>query len=135
MSRRTTIAFVVALVLVLAVSITPTFARLAWCSTDPIVTLPDGRVVSVLVEAPVEFAGSEVKVKINAPHGAVLDSVLPGDLVLNVKYKDNESKGEFKLAVDPEGKFPVRVTVSLDNQVVKVIEGETSESVEMEFKF
>ena len=54
MSRRSIVAFLVTVLMVAVVGVVPAGAHVSWCSSDPVVTLPDGSVVNVVVEAPVE---------------------------------------------------------------------------------
>ena len=57
MSRRSIVAFLVTVLMVAVVGVVPAGAHVSWCSSDPVVTLPDGSVVNVVVEAPVEYTG------------------------------------------------------------------------------
>ena len=67
MSRRSIVAFLVTVLMVAVVGVVPAGAHVSWCSSDPVVTLPDGSVVNVVVEAPVEYTGSTVSVNLLAP--------------------------------------------------------------------
>ncbi len=123
MSHRRIMVLLVALVLVAVVGVMPAGAHVSWCSSDPVVTLADGRVVSVLVEAPVEYAGSTVSVNLLAPQGSVLTAVLPGDLDLDVNFNGNFPFQRMHVVAAPHGGFPVRVTVAVDGATVSFVEG------------
>ncbi len=123
MFRRFMISFLMTILIVAVVGVMPAGAHVSWCSSDPVVTLADGSVVNVLVEAPVEFAGSNVFVNMLAPRGSELTALLEGDLNLDVNFHAVQHTNRMFLVVAPQGNFPLRVTVTHNGVTVAYIEG------------
>ena len=149
MSRRSIVAFLVTVLMVAVVGVVPAGAHVSWCSSDPVVTLPDGSVVNVVVEAPVELqdvmptvveapvenTGSTVSVNLLAPRGSVLTAVLAGDLDLDVNFHAVQHANRMFLVVAPHGNFPLRVTVTRDGATVAYAEGESGHALTMWVNF
>ncbi|MBK9096085.1 MAG: hypothetical protein IPM84_25675 [Anaerolineae bacterium] len=135
MSRRSIVAFLVTVLMVAVVGVVPAGAHVSWCSSDPVVTLPDGSVVNVVVEAPVENTGSTVSVNLLAPQGSVLTAVLAGDLDLDVNFHAVQHANRMFLVVAPHGNFPLRVTVTRDGATVAYAEGESGHALTMWVNF
>ena len=135
MSRRSIVAFLVTVLMVAVVGVVPAGAHVSWCSSDPVVTLPDGSVVNVVVEAPVEYTGSTVSVNLLAPRGSVLTAVLAGDLDLDVNFHAVQHANRMFLVVAPHGNFPLRVTVTRDGATVAYAEGESGHALTMWMNF
>lgn len=135
MSRRSIVAFLVTVLMVAVVGVVPAGAHVSWCSSDPVVTLPDGSVVNVVVEAPVEYTGSTVSVNLLAPQGSVLTAVLAGDLDLDVNFHAVQHANRMFLVVAPHGNFPLRVTVTRDGATVAYAEGESGHALTMWVNF
>ena len=135
MSRRSIVAFLVTVLMVAVVGVVPAGAHVSWCSSAPVVTLPDGSVVNVVVEAPVEYTGSTVSVNLLAPQGSVLTAVLAGDLDLDVNFHAVQHANRMFLVVAPHGNFPLRVTVTRDGATVAYAEGESGHALTMWVNF
>lgn len=135
MQRRIALNVMVAVVMLLLVAITPAGAHVSWCSSDPVVVLPDGSVINVIVEAPVDYAGSHVLVGVLAQEGAELTEVINGDLILHASFAAGLHNPNFLVIARPVGNFPLRVTVLRDNVVVEVNEGSPGVPVRMWLQF
>lgn len=135
MSRRSIVAFLVTVLMVAVVGVVPAGAHVSWCSSDPIVTLPDGSVVNVVAEAPVEYIGSTVSINLLAPRGSELTAVLAGDLDLDVNFHAVQHTNGMFLVVAPHGNFPLRVTVTRDGATVAYAEGESGHALTMWVNF
>ena len=134
MQRRILFRVLVAVVVVL-LAVTPAGAHVSWCSSDPVVALPDGSIVNVIVEAPIDFAGSHVAVGVLAQQGAELLEVINGDLVLHTAFAAGLHNPNFLVIAHPVGNFPLRVTVLRDNVVIAVNEGSPGAAVRMWLQF
>lgn len=118
--------------LALAVFVVPVYAHVSWCSSDPIVRLSDGSVFNVVVEAPIEYVGSQVGVNIVTQEGAQLVDVPEGALDLDVDFKANGEEPRFGVTVNPVGNFPLRVIVLKNNVVVAEQEGVSGATVHVQ---
>lgn len=135
MQRRMLVHSLLLVVLTLLAFAVPAGAHVSWCSSDPVVVLPDGSVINVIVEAPIENIGSHVGVGILAQQGSQLTEVIHGDLVLHVAFADPLQNPNFFVVAHPGGNFPLRVTVLRDNVVVQVKEGSPGAAVRMLLQF
>jgi hypothetical protein len=135
MQRRIVLHVTLIVVAVLLAVTAPASAHVSWCSSDPVVVLPDGSVVNVIVEAPIENIGSHVAVGILAQQGSELTEVIHGDLVLHPSFAAGLQNPNFLVLSRPIGNFPLRVTVLRDNVVVQVKEGTPGAVVGMWLQF
>ncbi len=134
MQKRVALRMLIAVVVLLVV-VAPASAHVSWCSSDPVVVLPDGSVLNVIVEAPIENIGSHVVVGMVAQRGAQLTEVIHGDLVLHPMFTAGLNNPSFLVVAQPVGNFPLRVTVLRDNVVVQVKEGTPGNAVTMWLQF
>lgn len=135
MQRRTVLHVMLIVVVALLAATAPASAHVSWCSSDPVVVLPDGSVVNVIVEAPIEYAGSHVIVGVLSQQGSQLTEVINGDLILHPAFAAALPNPRFFVAARPVGTFPLRVTVFRDNVVVQVTEGTPGALVSMWLQF
>lgn len=99
-------SFVPVLVLTLLVlTAAPAIAGLTWCSTDPVVLLPDGSVVHVLVAVPEGHENDLFTLTLTAPAGSRLLGQVP-KLNINVVLRAGPD-GE--MTASHNARFPVMV--------------------------
>lgn len=135
MQRRIVLHVMLVVVTALLAVTAPASAHVSWCSSDPVIVLPDETVLNVIVEAPIEYIGSHVVVNMLGQRGSEMTEVINGDLILDPSFADVLPNPRFFVTARPVGTFPLRVTVLRDNLVVQVIEGRPGTPVNMWLQF
>lgn len=116
----------------LALFVVPVYAHVSWCSSDPVVRLADGSVLNVVIQAPTEYAGSQVGVHIVTQEGAQLVDVPESDLNLDVDFAVAGQGSRFGVSANPSGNFPLRMTVLRDGVPVAEVEGMPGATVHLQ---
>ena len=97
----------VTLVVVLSMAaVMPAAAGWTWCSTDPIVTLPDGGTVNIFVEVP---EGATIDLDLWVPRGSTVQPQ-PSGFTLDLKIHEWKDANSIRAKVHTDDKVPVRLS-------------------------